>query len=89
MASKDPVGTSANADKPTHEGVEMAATATARSDIDVKEVNVRSVELTDALAKDKPNYRSRSQIALYAFMLFGTLSKFPHTTDIDEGWTPS
>lgn len=42
---------------------------------DLKEVNVLSVELTDAVAKDKPNYRSRSQIALFSFMLFATLSR--------------
>lgn len=41
---------------------------------DLKEVNVLSVELTDAVARDKPNYRSRSQIALFGFMLFATLS---------------
>lgn len=40
----------------------------------IKEVNVQSVELTDAIAKDKPNYRSKSQILLFSFMLFATLS---------------
>ncbi|KAM5349849.1 hypothetical protein ACJ41O_006354 [Fusarium nematophilum] len=42
--------------------------------MDAREVNVQSVELTDAVAKDKPNYRSRSQITLYGFMLFATLN---------------
>ena len=40
----------------------------------VHEAKVLSVELADAIAKDKPNYRSRSQIAMYGFMLFATLS---------------
>lgn len=40
------------------------------------EVNVRSVGLTDALAKDQPNYKSKSQIQLYAFMVFTTLSTY-------------
>ncbi|KAF9873805.1 MFS lactose [Colletotrichum karsti] len=42
--------------------------------MDVKEVNVLSVELTDAVAKDKPNYWSRSQITLRAIILFVTLN---------------
>ncbi|KAF3803796.1 Lactose permease [Colletotrichum gloeosporioides] len=40
----------------------------------VKEVKVRSVELTDAVAKDKPNYRSRSQVTLCVIILFVTLN---------------
>ncbi|KAJ4245053.1 hypothetical protein NW762_014263 [Fusarium torreyae] len=40
----------------------------------VHEAKVLSVELADAIAKDKPNYRSRSQIAMYGFMLFATLN---------------
>lgn len=52
-----------------------AATGTEHvSDGDVKEVKVLSVELADAVAKDKPNYWSRSQISLYFFMLLNTLS---------------
>ncbi|KAF6815924.1 MFS lactose [Colletotrichum plurivorum] len=43
-------------------------------DVDVKEVKVLSVELTDAVAKDRPNYRSRSQITLCIIMLFVTLN---------------
>ncbi|KAJ0336157.1 hypothetical protein KNSL1_013375 [Colletotrichum chrysophilum] len=42
--------------------------------MDVKEVQVRSVELTDAVAKDKPNYRSRSQVTLCVIILFVTLN---------------
>ena len=44
------------------------------SDDNVKEVKVLSVELADAVAKDKPNYKSRVQISLYLFMLLDTLS---------------
>ncbi|KAF6814727.1 MFS lactose [Colletotrichum sojae] len=44
------------------------------NDVDVKEVKVLSVELTDAVAKDRPNYRSRSQITLCIIMLFVTLN---------------
>ncbi|KAF4976233.1 hypothetical protein FZEAL_7071 [Fusarium zealandicum] len=40
----------------------------------VKEFNVQSIALTDAIAKDKPNYRCRSQLTLYSFMLFATLN---------------
>lgn len=41
----------------------------------IKEVKVQSIELADALSKDKPNYLSRSQLVLYSFMLLDTLSK--------------
>lgn len=44
------------------------------SDGNVKEINVLSVELADAVAKDKPNYKSCAQIGLYMFMLLNTLS---------------
>lgn len=72
MASKDE-GQVAR-EKPAIEAVEAPA-ATPANNVEVKEVNVQSVELADAVAKDKPNYRCRSQIALYGFMLFATLSK--------------
>ncbi|KAH8883737.1 lactose permease [Thozetella sp. PMI_491] len=39
-----------------------------------KEVKVLSVELTDAIAKDQPNYRSKRQIQLLLFMLFTTMN---------------
>ncbi|EEY13991.1 lactose permease [Verticillium alfalfae VaMs.102] len=41
---------------------------------DIKEVKVQSVELADAIAKDQPDFRSRSMITLYALMLFATLN---------------
>ncbi|MBE3045273.1 hypothetical protein IMZ48_22520 [Candidatus Bathyarchaeota archaeon] len=41
---------------------------------DVKEAKVMSVALADALAKDKPNYKSRVQITMYLFMVLDTLS---------------
>ncbi|SPO00360.1 related to lactose permease [Cephalotrichum gorgonifer] len=44
------------------------------SDMDVKEVAVQSVELTDAVAKDKPKYWCRSQIAMYMFMVVAALN---------------
>ena len=44
------------------------------SDGNAKEVKVLSVELADAVTKDKPNYMSRAQISLYLFMLLNTLS---------------
>ncbi|OLN88129.1 Lactose permease 3 [Colletotrichum chlorophyti] len=34
----------------------------------VKQVNVQSVALADAIAKDRPNYKSATQIRLYAMM---------------------
>ena len=46
------------------------------SDGGLKEVKVLSVELADAVAKDKPNYKSHVQISLYLFMLLDTLSKY-------------
>lgn len=58
-------------DKP---GTELVDIPPPRDSNDLKEVKVLSVELTDAVAKDRPNYRSRSQIALFSFMLFATLS---------------
>lgn len=72
MASKDegPIST----EKQALEHVEVPS-ATVPDNVKFKEVNVRSVELADAVAKDKPNYRSRSQIVLYGCMLFATLSK--------------
>lgn len=40
----------------------------------IKEVNVQSVALADAIAKDKPNYKSKSQMTLYAMMCLCVLS---------------
>ncbi|OHF02008.1 hypothetical protein CORC01_02587 [Colletotrichum orchidophilum] len=39
-----------------------------------KEVNVQSVALADAIAKDKPNFRSKSQMTLYAMMCLCVLN---------------
>lgn len=39
-----------------------------------KEVNVQSVALADAIAKDKPDYKSKSQMTLYAMMCLCVLS---------------
>lgn len=39
-----------------------------------EEKNVHSVALADAIAKDKPNYRSKRQIQLYLFVGFVVLS---------------
>lgn len=41
-----------------------------------KELKVSSVGLTDAVAKDQPNFRSKNQIQLYAFVVFSTLSEW-------------
>ncbi|KAF6826849.1 lactose permease [Colletotrichum plurivorum] len=40
----------------------------------VKQMNVQSVALADAIAKDKPDYRSRSQFALYSMMALCVLN---------------
>lgn len=45
---------------------------------DSKELKVLSVELTDALAKDQPNYKSKRQLQLMGFMLFATMSKLSY-----------
>ena len=45
-------------------------------DNETTEVNVLSVGLTDAVTKDQPNYRARSQLQLYGFVIFTTLSMF-------------
>lgn len=71
MAPGTPPEISAVARQP-HSG---AAVNIPLDNMDVKEVKVRSVELTDAVAKDKPNYRSRSQVTLCVIILFVTLSK--------------
>ncbi|KXH34973.1 lactose permease [Colletotrichum simmondsii] len=39
-----------------------------------KEVNVQSVALADAIAKDKPDYKSKSQMTLYAMMCLCVLN---------------
>jgi hypothetical protein len=41
---------------------------------EVKQAQVHSVELTNAIVKDNPNYWSASQIQLYGIMFFATLS---------------
>lgn len=41
----------------------------------VKQVNVQSVALADAIAKDKPDYKSATQMTLYAMMALCVLSK--------------
>lgn len=41
----------------------------------IKQMNVQSVALADAIAKDKPDYKSRSQFALYAMMALCVLSE--------------
>ncbi|KAM0324123.1 hypothetical protein ACHAQA_008315 [Verticillium albo-atrum] len=56
------------------QAVTQHASNTAHDHGDIKEVKVQSVELADAIAKDQPNYRSRSMISLYALMLFATLN---------------
>lgn len=55
-----------------------AASTEPTSDGDAKEIKVLSVELADAVAKDKPNYKSWAQISLYMFMLLNTLSEYYH-----------
>lgn len=72
MASQQPLEISPNKEQPTTEQISNPVDTHS----DVKEVKVQSVELADALAKDQPNYKSRSMIALYSLMLFATLSKF-------------
>ncbi|KAL2113989.1 hypothetical protein VUR80DRAFT_1285 [Thermomyces stellatus] len=57
-----------------NEPVPAATDIDPTSDGDAKEIKVLSVELADAVAKDKPNYRSRAQISLYLFMLLDTLN---------------
>ncbi|KAF0322696.1 lactose permease [Colletotrichum asianum] len=70
MAPGTPPEISATARQP-HSG---ATVNIPLDNMDVKEVQVRSVELTDAVAKDKPNYRSRSQVTLCVIILFVTLN---------------
>lgn len=73
MGSKETAEISANTERPPQDVI----TTNNAPDLvgsDAKEVKVQSIELTDALAKDKPNYRSKSQIMLFSFMIFATLS---------------
>lgn len=42
---------------------------------DMKSVKVRSIELADALAKDKPSKWSPGMLQLYGIMLLVTISK--------------
>ena len=42
--------------------------------VDGRQVNVLSVALTDAIAKDRPQYLSWSMFRLYGIMLLTTLS---------------
>lgn len=44
------------------------------SPVDGRQVNVLSVALTDAIAKDRPQYLSWSMFRLYGIMLLTTLS---------------
>lgn len=77
MASKDAEDVPTTTEKPAVETLEEPPVV-GPNDVKVKEINVQSVELADAIAKDKPNYWSRSQISLFCFMLFATLSKSHH-----------
>lgn len=43
----------------------------------IKQSKVQSVELTNAIVKDNPNYWSASQMQLYGIMFFVTLSMSP------------
>ncbi|KAK1497019.1 hypothetical protein CTAM01_08031 [Colletotrichum tamarilloi] len=46
-----------------------------------KEVNVQSVALADAIAKDKPDYKSKSQMTLYAMMCLCVLNGIMNSYD--------
>lgn len=65
-----------NANMASEKAAETAQVPSPHVDVaDAKEVKVLSVELADAVAKDKPNYKSRIQITMYLIMLFNTLSE--------------
>ncbi|KAM0285172.1 hypothetical protein ACHAQH_001601 [Verticillium albo-atrum] len=70
MASQHPLVILPSKVQPGTEHVSEAAHA----ESDVKEVKVQSVELADAIAKDQPDFRSRSMMTLYGLMLFATLN---------------
>lgn len=62
-------------EKALHIEIEQAA-----AEPDAKKATVRSVALTDAIAKDAPQYLSWPMFRLYGIMLLVTLSEYPYFT---------